>query len=347
MPETPTPRPADPDPWQTLPALALPIEMRSAGLDLRELVKLPDGSAMTFAELHPEPDTGHPRLHAARYAATGRQPFYPASTIKWITAALAVDWMDQHDLEPETVVQVGDDRPATLRELILSSLVMSDNDAFNTLQEAVGFAETHAALQQWGVRDGLIRRHFTRPHWNHSRPVTLHPPAGGRRTLPARPAVDLPLNRDPRPAPLGNPEANSFTTDDLVRVAAATLAGPLRHRRHFPLLTAGLGWTNQNYLREGLTRLTGEHPDRPAFVTLQKPGWWPPDGANSELAYIYDLARNRHCFLAVYIQGSLEQAQQAMSDAAHHLFAALLDGSANLSSPSLPPRPDLDSGSQK
>ena len=323
-------RPGYVDPWFELPRLDLPIVLEPSGLDLRSLIELPEGSALTLAELQTDESHGRPRLVAARYGQTGGQIFYPASTIKWITAAIAVEWMQRHGLNPETVIQVGDDRPATLRELILASLVMSDNDAFNALQEAVGFAHTHAVLRSWGVVDGLIRRHFTRPHWNHSRPVTLHPPGGPSRTLAARPAVDLPLSRDPRPAPLGNPEANAFTTDDLVRVAAATLTGPTRDCPSFPLLTAGLAWTNQNYLRRGLTRLTAQHADRPAFVTLQKPGWWPPDGANSELAYIYDVRRRRHCFLAVYIQGGIDQAEAAMGQVAHDLFGALHDGSAML-----------------
>lgn len=306
-------------PWHGLPRIDPPITLRDVAADLDDLFSLPDGSAVTLGQVDPATH----QLFAARWRDSGSTGFYPASTIKWITAAMAVAWMEEHRLDPDTVIAVGDDRPATLRELILSSLVMSDNEAFNTLQEAVGFAETHAAMQRWGVQHALIRRHFTRPHWNHSRAVQVFPAHGKPWTLDARPPANIPLNADARPTPLGNPESNYFTTDDFVIAAAATLMGPTRDARGFPLLTQGLGWTNQNYIRQGLTELTAHLPGRPGFVTLSKPGWWPPDGANSEVAYIYDVKRDRHFFLAIYIQGSLEVAEQVMPEAARQVFKAL------------------------
>lgn len=313
-------------PWRGLPRTALPIVVEDTSADFDDLFVLPEGSALTLAEVDPATAT----LRAARWRDSGSVGFYPASTIKWITVAMAVDWMDQHQLTPETVIVVGDDPPATLRELILSCLVMSDNQAFNTLQEAVGFAETHTAMQGWGVEHGLIRRHFTRPHWNHSRAIQLFPSNAKPRTIEARPPANIPLNLDPRPAPLGNPEANYFTTDDFVIAAAATLMGPTRDAQYFPLLTQGLGWTNQQYIRQGLTRATADLPQRPAFATLSKPGWWPPDGANSEMAYIHDAAHDRHFFLAIYIQGTNEEAQEKMSDATRLLFTALTTGRLTL-----------------
>lgn len=326
-------------PWRRLPRTALPIRLADAHADIDGLFDLPEGSALTLARVDAavdasgDPAPAPPTLQAVRWRDSGPTGFYPASTIKWITAALTVAWMDGHGLTPDTVIAVGDDRPATLRDLILGCLVMSDNEAFNTLQEAAGFAETHAALRAWGVQHGLIRRHFTRPHWNHSREVRCFLPGGRIHTVDARPAADIPLNLDPRPAPLGNPEANYFTTDDFVISAAASLMGPTRDATSFPLLTQGLGWTNQNYIREGLSRVTADLPERPAFVTLSKPGWWPPDGANSEMAYVYDATDGGHYFLAIYIQGTNDEARAAMTEATRHLFAAVRSGRLVLNDP--------------
>ncbi len=217
------------DPWRQLPRLEQSIDLMDCPVDLGEFIDLPAGSALTLGVL-PSGDPSPAGLTTARYRDSGEQHFYPASTIKWITAALTVTWMDEHGLTPETVVAVGEDRAATLRELILSSLVLSDNDAFNTLQEAVGFAETHAALRGWGLRHGLIRRHFTRPHWNHSRPITLHLPGQPVRILPARPAVDLPLNADARPAPWAIPKPTRSPPMTL----SALPRRPSRGRRGIP-----------------------------------------------------------------------------------------------------------------
>ena len=316
------------EPWLALPRIDSPVRLVDSGADLDGLFDMPDGSTLTVASVAPA--TGD--LHTARWRGTGDVGFYPASTIKWITAAMAVAWMDQHDMSPETVIQLGDERPATMRELILSSLMMSDNDAFNTLQESVGFAETYAAMKNWGVQHSMIRRHFTRPHWNHSRPIRVTHPDGQTAEIAERPAVDIPLNLDPRPAPLGNPESNYFTSDDFVVCGAATLMGPTRDATYFPLLTQGLSWSNQNYVREGLTQLTGELDSRPAFATLAKPGWWPPDGANSELAYIYDATQDRHYFLAVYAQGTNDEARVEMNKAARAVFGAIHRGELELTS---------------
>lgn len=313
-------------PWLSLPRVETPIQLIDAPGSIDDLFDLPDGSTLSVAAV--DMKTGN--LHTIRWRDTGEVGFYPASTIKWITAAMAVDWMDQHGMGPETVIQLGDERPATLRELILSCLIQSDNEAFNTLQESVGFAETYAAMKRWGVEHSMIRRHFTRPHWNHSRPIKVFFPDGKTASIAERPAADIPLNLDPRPAPLGNPEANYFTSDDFVICGAATLMGKTRDATCFPLLTEGLGWTNQNYVREGLTQLTGELDRRPAFATLTKPGWWPGDGANSELVYVYDASHDRHYFVGIYTQGTNDDARVQMNLAARKVFGAIHRGELDL-----------------
>ena len=120
------------EPWLALPRIESPVRLIDSGADLDGLFDMPDGSTLTVASV----DMATGDLHTARWRSTGDVGFYPASTIKWITAAMAVAWMDQHDMSPETVIQLGDERPATMRELILSSLMMSDNAQAETIRLA-------------------------------------------------------------------------------------------------------------------------------------------------------------------------------------------------------------------
>ncbi|MEM7624684.1 MAG: serine hydrolase [Planctomycetota bacterium] len=305
-------------PWLSLPRLDGAPELIDAGPLLDGLFELPAGSALTLVEI--EPGTG--RLLTARWRNAGETGFYPASTIKWITGALTVAWLHEHRLPATAVVQVGDDPPATVRDLLLDMLSFSGNHAFNVLQETVGLAETHATLRSWGVERSVVRRFFVRPRRSNSRAVRVTPPTGASFEIPARPEADIPLN----PSTQGNRESNYFTTDDFVRVAAATLMGPTRHTTYFPMFTQGLSWTNHCYTREGLARLTAERDHRPAFVVLNKPGWWPPDGETSELCYIYNVSGNRHYFLAASLKGPIAQARQTLSEAVYRVFSALSDG---------------------
>ncbi|NJN35977.1 MAG: serine hydrolase [Nitrospiraceae bacterium] len=118
--------------------------------------------------------------------------------------------MDTHQLEADDVLMLEGDVPRTLRDLLLDMLVLSDNDAFNTLQETVGFADTFQAMRSWGLTHGIIRRHFTRPHWNHSRPIRVVRRGEVVCNLPARPPVDLPLNSRPPPRAAGQPGSQLF-----------------------------------------------------------------------------------------------------------------------------------------
>jgi len=315
---SPHPGQTDPlRPWLSLPRLHPPVALRDSAASIDALFDMPAGSAVTLAQV-----AGDGRVVATRWRGTGETGFYPASTIKWITGALTVELLHERRWPIDSVLHLGDDKPRTFRDLLLAMLAASDNDAFNTLQETVGFARTHDWLRRWGVRHGLIRRHFRRPRYNHSRAARVVTPAGQAHTLPARPAADIPRSADRRPAPLGNPDANYFTTDDLIRVGVASLAGPTRDAKDFDLLTAGLAWTNQCDVREGVARAPGP----PAFVVLNKPGWWPPDGANSELCYLYDARGRRHFFLAVYCQGDEAAAEHHIRAMARALAAALTDG---------------------
>lgn len=336
-------------PWQQLPAYQasdFPLVLQDAATPLDDLFDLPEGSAVSFAKVTP---TGE--LVTARWRDTGRLGYYPASTIKWVSAAMMVQMMEDRKLPLDTVLQLGDltlsdavrasevkedaqedvkedeqvdqtkiiDPAWSIRELILGNLMMSDNDFFCILQEAVGFAETYEQMRAWGMKDSMIRRHFKRPRYNWSRPVNLTLPDGSNQTIPARPTADIPLN----PGGIGNDEANYFTTDDLIVMAAATLGGPLRHCQAFDLMVQGLSYSNQRYVAEGLGRVTTKLENRPAFLSLNKPGWWPDDGNNVEACYIYDFQLETHYLLGVYIQGTIEESQANMSKVAESIFSAL------------------------
>ncbi len=313
-------------PWLALPQVAQPVVLQSASVDLGVLIELPEGSRLSLARVTPQG-----QLIAARWRDTGSMGFYPASTIKWVTAFMTLEMMDRHQLTLDHVIQVGDDPPASLRWLLSSMIVVSDNDAFNTLQEAVGFAETYEVMKGWGCEKSMIRRHFTRPRYNSSRAVQLISPFGETvKTIPGRPPAEIPLNDDDRPAPIGNPEANWFTTDDLVRVLAATLSGQNRQRTYFAEVAQWLSATDQCFARDGLVKLTGRLAGSPGFVVLNKPGWWPPDGANVDALYVYDVQQGEHYVLGVYVQGTEDDAKKYMSEAAEKLFAAIHEGRLRL-----------------
>ncbi len=313
-------------PWLDLPALCGAPQLIDIGTDLRTLITLPGDSSLSLARI--VMDTG--RLVCTRYDGTGDTGFYPASTIKWITGFLMLDVMRERGLSVDHVLQVGDDPPRSIRDLLAGMLVMSDNDAFNALQETVGFKQTYDWMLAAGCNNSLIRRHFTRPHWNHSRQVSLWSPAGKAiEPIPARPAFDIPLNSDPKPG--SSRQSNWFTTDDLLRCAAVTLMGMDRDDPNFLFVADQLAYTNQCNIREGLWRVTASRHDRPGFVVLNKPGWWPDDGANCELCYIYDVQRDDHYLLAIYVQGTQEEARDAMRSAAQAIFDAILAGRLRLS----------------
>lgn len=308
-------------PWKRLPILDGPPVLRPVAATLDGCIDLPPGSAATLGWI--DPDTGD--IHTAHWKKTGDTGFYPASTIKWITAFLAIQWLEENSIGLSHVVQVGDDPPRTVHDLLAGMVVMSDNEAFNTLQELVGFEHTYRTMRRWGCQTGIIRRHFTRPHWNHSREAEVWDEHGERvLVVPARPAVDLPLNNDP--VPDSPRESNWFSCDDFVRCAAATLMGPYRELPLFDALTGWLGYTNQSAIREGLWRVTRQDPRHPGFAVLNKPGWWPGDGANCELTYIYDAQERRHYLLAIYFQGEHDDAMQCMRSAAESFFTAIRAG---------------------
>lgn len=316
-------------PWFALPDISMPIGLDDGARDLSELFDLPEGSACTWAKIEPDG-----RVVAARWRGTGSRGWYPASTIKWVAAALALHRMDELGLPLDATLEIDADEslpmpaePAqTFKDLILGSLVMSDNDFYSILNEFAGFAWTRERMQAWGAGHSIIRSHFRRPRFNHSRPMTVRfapDPNGAVREpmrLETRPAVDLPLNTSPDPS---RQQSNWFTCDDAVRCVLATLSRPTRETTHFDSLVQGLQYTNQRYLAQGAARAMQRQSARPGWVALSKPGWWPGEGDNSEWAYMYDLHGRSHYAVGIYVQGSHLQARQAMTQAAEAVCYAI------------------------
>jgi hypothetical protein len=315
-------------PWDNVCKLQLPVVLnRSKSAVLDHLFDLPEHSALTLARI--DPKTG--RIDSVDWRQTGERGFYPASTVKVATAAMTLQLLDDLNICIDAVVQVGDEPAMTFRELLAETIVFSGNDTFNALAECVGFAESHAQLQSWGVVKFLLRRHFKNPRYNHSRLVRIFNPDGSVQCeIPPRPPATIPLH-DGNGLAMHNRESNWACTDDLVRIFAAILFGPTRRSRYFRELTGWLGMTNRCHIRQGLRRLTAEHPDHPGFVILNKPGWWEPDLANIDMAYIYDCHTGSHYLLAVYFHGTVLQADQKVPSVSYEIFSRLVsDGSGSL-----------------
>jgi hypothetical protein len=307
-------------PWQQVAELTFPVTLRktrSAALD--QLLDLPEHSALSLARIDPKTAC----LTGSDWRGSGEHGFYPASSIKLITAAMTLGFLDEHQLPIDAVVRLGDEDPMTFRELLAETIVLSGNETFNILQETVGFAETYQQTQRWGLAKTLVRRHFKNPRYNYSRPVTILG-FDGKAVLeiPARPTAIIPLH-DGNHQANQNLESNWTCTDDLVRIMAAVLFGPTRHTRYFPSLTGWCGMTNCCHVRTGLRRLTAANVDHPPFVILNKPGWWPADRVNVDFGYVYDLAHDAHYIYAVYCHGTEESAAEAIPAAFQRIFGAL------------------------
>ncbi len=324
---TMTPPADSPQPWKGGPVVPMPIVLIDAKPSpALDAIEMPAGSAMTIARVGSDGT-----VHAARWRESGTVGFYPASTVKLATAVGVLRHLDRVGvdlpLKAWRVSLQGDpltgETPQPVATLLRDMIADSDNAAFNTLQEFVGFAETHAMLTRFGCEKLTIRRHFTRPHWNHSRPVTL---LADDATIawPARPAPDLPPNADPAHPAAGGGEANWACSDDLVRLLAATFFTETRGLRGFDALAQAMAETNEPFVERGLTHLNGLH-------VWNKPGWWPGDGAFVDAAYVFDATSGQHYLIGLYWQGDpdgdaeaeLETARAGMARVAGKVVALL------------------------
>jgi hypothetical protein len=304
-------------PWQQVAEAVFPVELnlrRDAEFDA--LFDFPAGSACTVARVNAA--TGG--LEALDWRGKGAWGFYPASIVKWVTCAMALGFLDRHGLPIDAVLHVGDDKAMTFRELLAETMVFSGNETFNTLQEAVGFAETYAEMRRWGVREARIRRHFRHPRYNHSRAVRVTDGRGRLLLeLAERPAAEIPFHDNNVPGSAEG-QSNWWSTNDLVRATYAILFGPTRRTRYFPMLTTWAGMTNQCRVRDGLREVTGGDAGHPGFVILNKPGWWPDDSSNVEMTYVYDMAGESHYLVGMYYHGTLEDSAAGMAEASRRIF---------------------------
>ncbi|MEM6333063.1 MAG: hypothetical protein AAF823_06965 [Planctomycetota bacterium] len=308
-------------PWERLPELRLPIALMDGGPALNEAVDMPPNSALTLARVEPTGD-----FLAWRWRDTGQLGFYPASSIKWMTAGLLAVFLDGLGIPDTAALRTGDDPPVVIRDAVLSMLIHSSNDTFNTLQEAVGFEETMAVVRAVGCERFVMRRNFGPDRRSHSREVTLTAPGREPVVVPARLDTDMPLSSDDRPPPMGNPEANFATTDDFVRMAAWTLMGPPRDASAFDLMPIGLAGPHPRDTASGFNDLALAALESGAFTVLSKPGWWPPEGVNVDVAYAYDHGRDRHYFASIYVEDTVEErARKTMRQAARDAMAAVRD----------------------
>lgn len=108
------------------------------------------------------------------YRLDAGQYFYPASTVKFPVAIMALEKLQQMGitgLNPQTTmltdsafsgqtaVRVDSTAPnglPTIEHYVRKLFVVSDNDAFNRLYEFVGQGPINQRLQQWGLRDSRI-----------------------------------------------------------------------------------------------------------------------------------------------------------------------------------------------
>jgi N-acetylmuramoyl-L-alanine amidase len=325
----PTTQPMIDQPWLRVRQQDLPITLLDGGAtaasqEVLDAIELPQGSALTIANVSPSGG-----VRAMRWRDSRNQGFYPASTVKLATALMTLRQVDELDGKVSfnhVNVSLDGSEPKPVKDLLRAMIADSDNDDFNTLQEVAGFAETAQYMEDVGCDTFIIRRHFTRPHWNHSRDAAFIVD-GETIDVPARPGPDFALNR-------AGGESNWSNADDFVRLVAATFFTKVRELDGFDTLAEAMANNNDPFVGRGVDRLGG-------FRTSGKPGWWPGDGAFCDAAYVYDEQNDRHYLVGIYWQGEardndevgqdeLDRARTGIADAVEQTFRAIRDGRIRL-----------------
>ncbi|GAB2969074.1 hypothetical protein GCM10027048_44820 [Hymenobacter coalescens] len=189
---------------------------------------------------------GRPTFKSYPYRLKPEEYFYPASTVKLPTAAVALQKLRQRHgslvarsrgmplVTRETPLRIdsafaGQTRVvadstapgagATLGQYVRKVLLVSDNDAFNRLYEYVGQHELHTSLQQAGLsRTRIIHRLAVgdrEPGSRHTNPVTFFADTSWQSVLYRQP----PAHNDRPLPPLAAPDS---------RVGQAYLSGGRR-----------------------------------------------------------------------------------------------------------------------
>lgn len=112
-----------------------------------------------FSEINRDSD-GIPTLSNAEFQVSDNQYFYPASTVKFPIALLALEKLAEDPrLNRDTPFMVaGDTVRTTFAEEIVELFVVSDNDAYNRLFEYIGKDEINLRLREKGVDARISHR---------------------------------------------------------------------------------------------------------------------------------------------------------------------------------------------
>lgn len=155
---------------------------------------------------------GRPHFRQYRYHVRPREYFYPASTVKLVAAALALQRL--RDLAPahpglspdvpmltdsafagQTAVRRDTSAAAgrpTVGNYVRKALLVSDNDAFNRLYELVGPAELNRELARLGLRRSRLQHRLSvgdqEPGSRHTNPVRFFADTAAAQLLYAQPA---------------------------------------------------------------------------------------------------------------------------------------------------------------
>jgi len=93
--------------------------------------------------------------------------YWPASTVKVMTAVAALESLGKHGLNGSTRVSFVDEDGAydgTVMSILEAAVRVSDNVAYNRTVELAGFDELNdRILPRWGLRHTTLQRRYTRP----------------------------------------------------------------------------------------------------------------------------------------------------------------------------------------
>jgi hypothetical protein len=155
---------------------------------------------------------GRPHFRTTGYRLRPREYFYPASTVKLATAALALQKL--RDLRPQHPALTPDSpmltdlafagqtpvrrdsssasgRP-TVGNYVRKSLIVSDNDAFNRLYELVGPEELNRELARLGLRHSRLLHRLSvgdqEPSSRHTNPIRFCADTAATQLLYQQPA---------------------------------------------------------------------------------------------------------------------------------------------------------------
>jgi hypothetical protein len=156
------------------------------GLDAYPTLKkvLEDSSKYQVQILYTQIDRNehvNPMMTTFQFNLDDERYFYPASTVKLPIAILALEWLEEQNIEgltAETIMLTDSVRPSQFPALVDSTsesrlpsiahyikkiLLVSDNDAFNRLYELLGQDYINQKLKEKGLNHTLINHRLSMP----------------------------------------------------------------------------------------------------------------------------------------------------------------------------------------